>query len=978
MTLIPLSLRAGGIEFNRDIRPILADQCLSCHGPDSASRKADLRLDQEADAKASAIVPGDPAASELIARIFTEDRGDLMPPPKTKKELTLEQKELLKQWIGEGANWQEHWAFIPPAKPDSEGETGIDHFVQDRLHELEIEPSPEASKRTLIRRVTLDLTGLPPTPKEVEAFLADKSPNAYEKVVDRLLASDRYGEHRARYWLDAARYADTHGLHLDNYREMWPYRDWVIGAFNENLPFDQFTIEQLAGDLLESPTLEQRIATGFNRCNVTTSEGGAIDEEFLVRYGIDRVNTTSTVWMGLTMGCAQCHDHKYDPISQKDYYQLFAFFNNTVQPAMDGNRPDTPPVLRIYPEESLKEKESKVRAEIAQLDKEIKAHRAAAKEAFETWTPEEGSWLGEIYALQRKPGEEVDTFSFPLSKDKPFSILVRVKVPEEVRYYDLLSQMDEQGRGFRLGLDVVNEGVELVMSGGPGKGELKVQQIRQTRPGRTVTMVMVYDGSGSPKGVTAWVGNREMTRDRFPYLEKDTLTGDFANEEPFEFQADSEMLSLYEVYDRALADEEIALVQNRAGLANLVRKPREQWDKKQGEEMFSYYLQTQDPEYQVLLAQRAEADLRLEKVLRKAPVTHVMQEDAEGMPTAMVLQRGEYDKPTDVQVNAEVPESLGKLGEDEPRNRLGLAQWLVDRDNPLTARVTVNRIWQEFFGTGLVKTSGDFGLQGESPSHPELLDWLAVDFVDHGWDIKRLIRQIVTSEVYRQSSVMRPELLKRDPENRLLARGPRFRLDAEMVRDQALFTSGLMVEKIGGPPVRPYQPDGLWHAVGYSNSNTVRYYRHHGESLYRRSIYTFLKRTAPPPSMSVFDAPDRESCTVRRERTNTPLQALVLMNDVQFVEAARHLAERSLEAPDPISDMAQRVLSRPLSPEERAIVVSSLASFRQYFQKSPEAAEALLEEGDKPNSNAFSPAEIAAHAMLASQFLNLDEAITKN
>jgi len=971
---------AAPIEFNRDIRPIISDNCVSCHGPDAAGRKADLRLDVETDAKASVIVPGDPEASEFIYRVFTDDSGDVMPPPKTKKTLTQEQKELLKRWIAEGASWQEHWAFEPPRKAEAqESPNAIDHFISKRLKAEGLQMNAEADKRTLIRRVTLDLTGLPPTPEEVAAFLADESPDAYAKVVDRLLESPRYGEHRARYWLDAARYADTHGLHLDNYREMWPYRDWVIEAFNDNVPFDAFTLEQLAGDLLENPTEDQLVATGFNRCNVTTSEGGAIDEEFLVRYAVDRVNTTGTVWMGLTVGCTQCHDHKYDPISQKEYYQMFAFFNNTTQPAMDGNRPDTPPILRLYPDDKIKAREAELRQKIAAADKALNAHRDSeeVKAAFGAWKPSAGKWLGELYAIPAQEQIEPDSHSFPFQKDKPFSVFLRVAVPEEEGYFDLAAQMDKNGRGWKLGIDTLNEGVELVMCGGPGKGVLKVSQIRQARPGRTVSMVMIYDGSGEPEGVKAWAGTREMTRDRFPYLEMNTLSGDFSNGAEFQVLAKPETLQILEVFDRALHSEEVAAIQKRAGMEGLVKKPREQWNEAQQKDLLTYYLHTQDGKYQELLARRADLGLSLDKTLRKAPVTHVMQEQKDVVPTAMVLDRGEYDQPTDVQVTPGVPAALGSLPAEAPQNRLGLAQWIIDRENPLTARVTVNRIWQEFFGTGIVKTAEDFGLQGEPPVHPELIDWLSVDFMENGWDMKRLVRQIVTSRAYRQDAKVTPELLRKDPENRLLARGPRFRLDAEMVRDQALFTSGLLVEQIGGPPVRPYQPDGIWHAVGYSNSNTVRYYRHHGESLYRRSIYTFLKRTAPPPSMSVFDAPDRESCTVRRERTNTPLQALVLMNDVQFVEAARHLAERSLGTSDPIGDMAQRVLARKLQPDERAIVVNSLANFQRHFESAPEAAEALLAEGDKPNSPELEPTKLAAYTMLASQMLNLDEALNK-
>jgi len=959
---------AGAVEFNRDIRPILSDNCFSCHGPDEASRKADLRLDREKDAKGFAILPGDPENSEALIRLLSEDPDDRMPPPKSHKSVTAEEIALIRQWIEQGATWEEHWAFLPPEKPAPPAEepgrarNEIDHFVLARLAEEGLSPSPPADRRTLLRRVTLDLTGLPPTPAEVSAFLGDDSPAAYEAVVDRLLRSPRYGEHRARYWLDAARYADTHGLHLDNYREIWPYRDWVIKAFNRNQPFDRFTVEQLAGDLLPEPSTSQLVATGFNRCNVTTSEGGAIPEEFLVRYAVDRVNTTSTVWLGLTAGCAQCHDHKFDPITQRDYYQLFAYFNNTTQAGMDKNIPDTPPVIRLYPNEAAEQRHRELNRRLSEVQKQLVQTGKEAEPAFTNWLQS-----------QDQAGPPL-----PAGLGKPFTVALRISAPEEPGRYPLAAQADPDGRGVHVTLDTVNEGVEVAFHGAPGEGVLRVQPIKKIKPGSRSFVVFTYDGKNHPHAVTAWVNGRLMTRNRFPYLEEDRLEGDFAPaSDELRRQADESVLSSIEVFDRILTEEEIQELPNRSRVSALLAKPVEKLSPKERKLLRTWFLHSRHAPYRSLLARRSTLETERAQLLRQAPVTHVMQDKADSQPTAPILERGEYDKPSGEVVEPAVPAALPALLEKPEPNRLGLARWLVHPGHPLTARVTVNRIWQQFFGTGLVATPGDFGLQGENPSHPDLLDWLAVDFVEHGWDVKRLVRQIVLSATYRQSSRITPQGAKRDPRNRLLARGPRFRMDAEVLRDQALFVSGLLVEKQGGPPVRPYQPDGLWSPIGYENSNTVKFYRHYGHRLYRRSIYSFWKRTAPPPNLTAFDAPDRESCTVRRERTNTPLQALVLMNDVQYVEAARHFAERYLDEPSPVQTMAEALLARPFSDEELAIARTSLDEFARHYRSHPDEARALLETGDRPNSAEAAPTRLAALTLFANQLLNLDEAVVK-
>jgi len=1006
---------AQRVSFNRDIRPILSDNCVECHGPDGASRKAGLRLDREQDAitdlaafqsgdSEAPIVRSHPELSELIARIETTDADDLMPPPDSHKVLTAKQIELLKRWVEDGAPWEEHWAFVAPVASMPAGNdwavNAIDRFIFDRLQAEGLKPSTEADRNTLIRRVSLDLTGLPPTPAEVDAFVGDPddTDSALEKVVDRLLNSHAYGEHRARYWLDAARYADTHGLHLDNYREMWPYRDWVISAYNDNQPFDQFTVEQLAGDLLEEPSQSQLVATGFNRCNVTTSEGGAIKEEFKVRYAIDRVSTTSTVWLGLTTGCAQCHDHKYDPISMREFYQLFAYFNNTTQAAMDGNVPNTPPVIRVYSNPDDKSMEAELNSAKKTAAKRMADARTASEAAFNAWQDElTPQTVGAVIAGTSPAGEVIhvstrqlpDTNSvdgFTLEEGRPFTLVAQITVPEgNDEFFPLASQIDAQGRGFAFGLDLRNRGIEIDLFGEGGEsgrgGILKVRQIHSYKAGAKMKITVRSDGTRDPKGITVFVNDREMTRNRYPYLDSDNLSDTFtvAENTSVKVQARPPVLNELRIFDRSLTIAEIKSLQAVGQLAAIVKQPAGSRSKADTEKLRQHFLITSVEDYQSGLRDLAEAELALNSLHHRVPVTHVMNED-EATPMAHMLERGEYDKKLE-EVAPGVPAVLPSMPADAPQNRLGLARWLVDGEHPLTSRVTVNRLWQQLFGNGLVKTSEDFGTQGEPPSHPELLDWLAVDFVSSGWDVKHALKQMVMSATYRQSSRVDPELLSIDPHNRLLARGPRFRLDAEVIRDQALAASGLLSDELGGPGVRPYQPGGLWSAVGYTNSNTVKFARQYGENLYRRSVYTFWKRTAPPANLTAFDAPNRESCTVRRERTNTPLQALVLMNDVQFVEAARHLAAHGLEGGQgnaALDTMSRRILGRSLDSAEQAIIADSLSAFREIYQSDPTAAQELLSHGDRASDRTHDPAELAALTMVASQLLNLDETVTKN
>jgi hypothetical protein len=760
------------VDFDRQIRPILSDNCYACHGPDDKQRKAKLRLDVREGA-AKVIVPGKAAESELVSRIIASDPEERMPPLKSGKRLSADQIQLLRRWIEEGAVWKTHWSFVPPKRPPVPSAKNtdwthnpIDHFIASRLEREGLTPSPEADRRTLIRRVTFDLTGLPPTLAEVDAFLADTRPDAYEKVVDRLLHSARFGERMALDWLDAARFADTHGYHIDSGRDMTRWRQWVIDAFNHNLPFDRFTIEQLAGDLLPGASLDQRIASGFNRNNMINFEGGAIPEEYHTAYVIDRVNTTAQVWLGLTIGCAQCHDHKFDPITQKDFYQLFAFFNNLPENGLDGAKGNAVPLLRLA--------------------------------------------------------------------------------------------TDTQNR------------------------ELE----------RLATLV-------------------HESESRIKKLKPETTEA------------------------KALRDE---------------------------------------------LGKRRKAYAALEQ---KLPTAMVMEEMPKPRDTFMLL-RGQYDK-HGAKISADVPASLPRLPRGATANRLGLARWLVDPVQPLTARVIVNRYWQMYFGTGLVKTAEDFGSQGEPPSHPELLDWLATEFVRTGWDVKAMQRLLVTSAVYRQSSRVTPELLAKEPENRLLARAPRLRLPAEFIRDQALAVSGLLYGPLGGASVSPYQPAGLWEELmsrsDGANWTAQTYMQSHGHDLYRRTMYTFWKRTSPPPTLTTFDAPDRETCTVRRARTNTPLQALVLMNDPTYVEASRKLAERlmcSASTTGKRIDLAfDLILCRPPTDEEVALLTKLYDKQIAAFCQDRGSATKLLGTGESPSNQILDPAELAAWTTIASVILNLDETITR-
>ncbi|QEH38815.1 Planctomycete cytochrome C [Aquisphaera giovannonii] len=1004
------------IRYNRDIRPILAENCFACHGPDSASRKGDLRLDRrEAAVEAGAITPGDPDGSELIARIASDDRTQLMPPASSHKTLTPQQKDLLARWIKAGAEYQAHWSLIPPVRPappkvkdEAWVRNPIDRFVLAKLEEAGLRPAPEADRRTLIRRLSLDLTGLPPEPAEVERFARDASPDAYARLVDHLLDSPRWGEHRARYWLDAARYADTHGYHFDNYREMYSYRDWVIDAFNRNMPFDRFTVEQLAGDLLPDRTLDQLIASGFNRCNATTNEGGTIAEENLANYTRDRTETFAQVWLGLTAGCAVCHDHKFDPLPQRDFYELSAFFNNSTQGAYDGNVKDTPPVIAV-PAAADRARYQALKPRAADLKGQIERRSAQALPELEAWlkaqdrdalaslAPEGGRRL--VVGLEARTGqggrggpkgttparpafESADAGDF--ERDRPFAYGAWIRIDRGGQYGSVLARMDNRGGGYR-GWDLWVEGdkvaAHLVHSWADDAAKVVS---REGVPMKTWIHVFVtYDGSSKASGLKLYIDGRPAATD----VAADTLKGTIRTGVPLKIGQrhagqglDAVAISDVRIHDRAIGDAEVAGIAAAGRALDLRDDPAGPRAEALRDGLLAWWTDARDARSRGLKAELARVEEELDAIRSRGTVAHVMEEKP-GPATAYVLFRGEYDKRRDA-VTAGTPDVLPPMPADLPRNRLGLARWLLRPENPLTARVTVNRFWQEVFGSGLVATAGDFGVSGELPSHPELLDWLAVEFRESGWDVKRLFRLIANSSAYRQAGVATPEKLEKDPQGRLLSRGPRFRLDGEVVRDYALAAGGLLSAKVGGPSVRPYQPDGVWEAVAMPESNTKSYRADAGEGLHRRSLYTFWKRSAPPASLEVFNAPSREVCTVRRERTNTPLQALVTLNDPQFVEAARGLALLALALPsaDPearVSLLAERLLARPLRPEEMAVVRASVDRLAAFYRSHPEDATKLLAVGELRPPAGVDPPTLAAWTMLANEMMNLDEVLNK-
>ena len=1160
------------IRYGRDIRPLLSDRCFRCHGPDGASRKAGLRLDERAAALAeregvAAIVPGDPDASELVRRIGSSDPHELMPPPSShKRPLDRDERELVRRWIAEGAPYEPHWAFVPPARPPLPSvhdaawpRNEIDRFVLARLEEQGLAPNPEADRATLLRRVFLDLTGLPPTPGELEAFLADERPDAYERLVARLLSEEpyvsRYAERMAVPWLDAARYADTCGIHMDAGRQIWPWRDWLLAALRDGMPFDRFLTEQLAGDLLPDATSAQKIASGFNRNHVTTDEGGAIAEEYLVEYAVDRTATTSSVFLGLTLGCARCHEHKYDPISQEDFFGLYAFFNSIEEPGLYSQEADPQRAFEpflVVPREEERARIESLNAELGAAREQLaqpiageeeqrnaffqgllarsgvrwaQAQPVAAASAggaaltiqpdgsvlasganpdsdrhtIELETTERDLRLVSLEALTNAglPGERVGRApngNAVLESIRAQAVSLRDSAQRKtVRFIWAWADFEQANGDFRVVNVLADDGLGWAVDAhnrtGPRAALFLSEEPFGFEGGTRLVVELDYDsiytqhtfgrvrlalGAIGPQGldalgaaVSGWYATApfpaaspggawesafgpesmaalDLTAEfgagklRFNFVEQflderlntelagginatyvarrifapsaRTLEVSLGSDDGFRLHLNGAEVTSNRVDRAVAADQDRAQLALPAGVSTVVLKivntggqggyywralrraeeltgallaallpERARWPELDGR-LRDAWRSEFSPGYRAQLERVAALERSLTEAEAALPRTMVMKE-LEMPRETFLLMRGQYDKPDSARpVQRAIPPALGHLPEGAPQNRLGLAQWLTSPENPLVARVAVNRLWELAFGTGLVATSEDFGLQGAWPSHPELLDWLAVELREGGWDTKALLTEIVTSATYRQSSRVRPKLAELDPDDRLLARYPRRRLDAEQIRDQALYVAGLLVEEFGGPSVKPYQPEGLWQEVAMAQSNTRAYQRGEGADLWRRSLYTYWKRAAPPPSMLTFDAPTREFCTIRRGETSTPLQALVLWNDEQFVEAARALAQRTLSEDGAdalrLERMFVRCVGRRPDEGESAALAAALSDFRARYALAPEDATALIAIGEAPRS-AVEPAELAAWTMVASALFSLDAMLTR-
>lgn len=1028
------------ISYRHDILPLLSDRCFKCHGPDSATRHAGLRLDRaedayrELDSGLTAIVPSSPDESAVLERIETDDPDFAMPPSESGKTLSAEEKALIRRWIESGAVFEPHWAFVAPVRPEVPDvehrglvKNPIDAFVLARLEKDRVEPAPRASSERLIRRLSFDLIGLPPTLAEIDEFAADESMSNYQNAVDRLFASQHYGERMAAEWLDGAHFADSNGYQNDFARSMWPWRDWVIRAFNANMPYDQFVVEQLAGDLFPNSTQEQKIATGFCRNNRTVTEGGSIEEEWLVENVVDRAETTGAMFLGLTVGCARCHDHKFDPITQREFYELFAFFNNIAEKGYyEETRGNVAPLIKV----SAPEQQEK----LAEFDQSIASLKTRLTDELEKIAPHRQEWIESLAAtatpapqaratidLQGESTARLVGTSEPLQPDGKsvppqwksgvFGRTAQFTGGEHLEYTQLklplpdaafsctfwiafeghgsiLSKVDDANasRGWDIAFD--SEGHLVVQLAHAAPDDLlKVNTKAPLGRDQWTHIAVAYDGSRKSTGLQVYFNGEKQELN----VETDKLTNSLTTDQPFRVGMRSSSapghasvcdVRLFETYLNvdevaAIVRRSLAKVLASTDVSSLDDTARRQFN----ELMLAFWSDPIAANAAKIQAELKQTTDERKKLDDSIPTTMVMEERAEMRPT-YVLQRGVYSQPDkSEQLTPNVPQILPPLPAAAPRNRLGLARWLVDPANPLTARVAVNRIWQQFFGLGLVKTSENFGAQSEPPSHPELLDWLAVEFIESGWDTQHIQRLIVGSYVYQQSADVSPTAYEQDPENRLLARGPRHRLPAESVRDNALAVSGLLAETIGGPSVMPYQPPGLWEELAGGAFEV--YQQGHGDDLYRRSLYVYRKRTVPHPSMSTFDAPSWEVCQVKRARTNTPLQALALLNDVVYVEAARKLAERMLmeAGPSPESRLTfafRLATGRRPSANELGILSAGLQRHLDRFRKEPNAAEQFLAQGESPRAEQLDVAELAAHAAVASVILNLDESVSKN
>jgi len=1024
------------LRFNRDIRPILSDHCFQCHGPDRASRQADLRLDDPQSAYAErdgsrAIIPADADGSELIRRITSDDPAARMPPDAARRPLTAQQIDLLRQWVAAGAEFEPHWSFVPlqtvmPSAGDLSGAISpIDLYVREKLQKLGLNPSRPAEPAILLRRASLDLTGLPPDLDEFPQDDGAGDPDRYERSVDRLLASPRYGERMALDWLDAGRYADTHGYLFDTERSMWRWRDGLIAALNANQPFDQLTIEQLAGDLLPGATLEQKIASGFNRNHIINNEAGAIADEYFVENVVDRVNTTATVWLGLSLACAQCHDHKYDPISQREYYQLYAFFNNVPEIGLDGFNANARPLLPA-PTTEDRQRLDGIEAELAEAEAAFAPLEAQIRQAQTQWEvdrsrPYVASFHDLVTAL-RLDGDGVDLASADrvaeFKEGVPTyetGVLGQSAVLDGQKFLELGDLADFDVRSaFTLSAWVYQTTVDgrravfsrmepaegnyrgytlQLIQGAPAlflvhefpENLLQVQTKKPLEAHRWYHLAATYDGSGKAEGVRIYLDGVVQEAG----LVIDKLTEPFAVTRPLQVGNGHPgakfigRLDEVRVHQRALSADEVAQLPGVSIESLLAIEPVNR-SNEATQRMRNYYLAHEAPtDWRTISERCRQTRAAREKAMRAFPTVMVMDERNERRETR-VLARGAYNQPGD-SVEPATPAFLPAFSSEQPRSRLGLARWIVSPENPLTARVTVNRLWQLSFAQGIVRTAENFGYQGDSPSHPELLDWLSLRFIDSGWDLKRLRRAIVCSATYRQQSIVDTARAQIDPTNRWLSRGPRWRIPAEFLRDAALAWSGLLVERIGGPSVKPYMSPEVWREVAFDPAGaalTAQVYKQdQGASLYRRGIYTFWKRTAPPPTMLIFDAPDRERCVVRRETTNTPMQALVLMNDPTFVEAARKLAERSCrEQTDTVASRISWIFhlltGRPPESTELRPLLGLFAHQQQRFEADLSSATTLLQVGDAPRDDRIAHAELAALTIVASVLLNLDETLT--
>jgi len=980
----------SGVDFDQDIRPILSDNCFQCHGPDAAQREAELRLDTKSglfgdldDYKV--VAPGDLEKSELVYRIAHEDPEERMPPEDADRHLKDSEIALIKTWISEGAIWEQHWSLVPPERPETPSVTDtrwvnnpIDAFVLAQLETEGLKPSSRADSRILARRIYFDLTGLPPTPDEVERFLN----TSVKQTAHRLFKSPAYGEKMAIRWLDAARYADTSGYQNDGWREMWRWRDWVIEAYNSNMPFDEFTIEQLAGDLLPKPTLDQLIATGFNRNHRGNAEGGIVPEEFQVEYVVDRVDTTFTIWQGMTMACARCHNHKYDPISQRDYYQLFAMFNNLPENGRAWKEGNSEPLLKA-PTRSQEEQLSELQTIESRTRKTWDKARRNLDRSLSKWESQASGlpndWTVKSGLAFRKSGDDLSGQEFEKAGEfgyfDKFSFGARIKV-ETWEEGTILSRMVPVPEGKGHNLHLTEKGtlqanfVQRWLD-----DSVKVETLNPIPKGEWVHLFVTYGATRKAKDIKLFINGVSVPHQ----ANYDFLNQNFRSDEPLRIgsgMADfNGQIDDARYYNRALTDEEIQVIYEETSLNNILTRSETERSKGQSAKLKHYFLNEGGP---AKLRQSYSAWKTAKKTLTEfeeaIPTVMVMRDE---MPRQThILMRGVYDQPGDP-VEPGVPSSLPPLPDDSPRNRLGLAKWLVSGNNPLTARVAINRIWRDLFGTGLVKTTEDFGVQGERPSHPELLDWLAVEFVESGWDIQHMLALIVNSSTYQQSSRVNEGQRAFEPENRLLARGARFRLPAEMIRDQALAASGLLHKQVGGPSVKTYQPEGLW-ADFASDKN---YVLAKGNDLYRRSLYTYWKRTVPPPMMTNFDSAGREACDEALRRTNTPLQALNLMNDVTFVEAARVMAQgllTHLKDDDEILQRAyQQLLGRLPAADEQNLLLKSKRDYQKRYAKDTDAAKSLLAYGEWSVDETIPVAELASWTMICSTLLNLDETISK-